>query len=534
MFLKFQHFDSMRARDHENEHGFIDDSYDIEYAEEKVLEEDCSYPTDSFLRQIPESDSSGFPMSAQLEGTAESDRTQPQPVEAETDLDSGALSGRDGVDAGSDGEGDEPIQRTTLSYCSPYEEGEEGEEDEEEVDNNAGELDEEAEMETAEWDGYDQSEPSLDSTDGPQEKQSLENLHMKENEGQIDQECTQDVDVETSCQEEQVSSESIHVAVEMTCEPEAPLLSSESLGALDATDVTWGVNVSEEGSEEKDTESPTVVTSTPKSDNTPNLDLDTAHSVSPSPSLESPFKEDPDGAGLASKDSEAFVVSDSFVYLAVSAPPQSAVDGPPSPMEAASTPPSPVSKQITCPQPEEEEEEEERAFLCSDSFIYLAAPERPQPGPSDGSSACEEAQELDLDSYSEGTQSGMDGVDFAVGSMTGDSDWESDDPALDPPPRPLPFMAGDQAWELLEVGLLEELFRLTKDHQDQTGRPQGDGSGLGSNTCETNPLPELDGESDESTTPLPCSDIDTQVEVQPLLLLSIAVFLQFYSVCLMW
>ncbi|CAL8364678.1 unnamed protein product [Arctogadus glacialis] len=509
MFFKYQHFDSMRTRDHENEHGFIDDSYDIEYAEGKVLEEDCSYPTDSFLRQIPESDSSGFPMSSQPEGTATSDRTQQQPAEAETDQDSGALSGRECEDVGSDREEDEPFQRTSLSSCSPYEEEEEGEE--EEVENKAWELDEEAEMETAEWDAYDQSEPSLDSTDEPQEKQSLENLHMKENERQIDQDCTQDVDVETSCQEEQVSPESIHVAVEMTFEPEAPLLSSESLGALDATDVAWGGSVSEEASEEKDTESPTMVTSTPKSDDTPNSDLDTAHSVPLSPSLESPFKEDYDGAGLASKDSEAFVVSDSFVYLAVSAPPQSAVDGPPFPMEAASTPPSPVLKQITCPQPEEDDEEE-RAFLCSDSFIYLAAPERPHPGPSDGSSACEEAQELDLDSYSEGTQSGMDGVDFAVGSMTGDSDWESDDPALDPPPRPHSFVAGDQAWELLEGGLLGELFSLTEDHQDQTCRPQGEGSGSGSNTCDTNPLPESDEELDKSATPLPCSDIDAQVE----------------------
>ena len=139
-----------------------------------------------------------------------------------------------------------------------------------------------------------------------------------------------------------------------------------------------------------------------------------------------------------------------------------------------------------------------------------------------------------MDSYSEGTQSGIDGVDFAVGSMTGDSDWESDDPALDPPSRPLSFMAGDQAWELLEGGLLQELFSLAEDHQDQTWRPQGDESGSGSNACDTNPLPKSDGELDESATPLPCSDLDAEVEVQLLLLLSIAVFLQFYSVSLMW
>ncbi|KAJ3609551.1 hypothetical protein NHX12_024071 [Muraenolepis orangiensis] len=513
IFLKFPHFDSMRARDHENEHGFIDESYGCEYTEEEVLQEDCSYPTDSFLRQIPESDSSGFHMLSQPDAISDHTQTeyeQLQPAEAETDLDSGALSGRECDDVGSDGEEDEPVQRTSLSSCSPYPE----DEDEEDKD---GELDEEPEMEP-EWDVWDHSEPSLDSSDEPPEKHSLENPHVKENEGQLEKECTQDVDVETSCQEELVSSEILHVAVEPTCELEGPLLSSESLVSIDPTDLRSGAGLSEDGSEQKETESVTVLTSTPKSDNTPNFDLGNAHSVPPSPSLESLPKEVPDGAGLASKDSEAFVISDSFVYLAVSTLPQSPVDG----HLSASPPPSPVSKQITS-RPVPEEDEEEGAFLCSDSFIYLAAPERPQPGPSDGSSACEEAQELDLDSYSEGTQSGMDGVDFAVGSMTGDSDWESDDPALDPPPPPLSFMAGEQAWELLEVGLLQELFSLAEDHQDQTYMTQGDGSGSGSSTCDSHLLPESEMGLDESTTPLPCSDIDTQVEVQALLLFSFSV-----------
>uniref|UniRef100_UPI003AAA493A microtubule-actin cross-linking factor 1, isoforms 6/7-like n=1 Tax=Centroberyx gerrardi TaxID=166262 RepID=UPI003AAA493A len=448
------HFDSMRARDHENEHGFIDEQCDVEYDEEE--EEEQSYLTDSLLERLPESDSSGVHMS-QPDRTGLSDMTQTdceqeRPAETETDLDSGASSGRDG------------------------EEGENIEEEEEE-----------------------EVEPSLDGSEEALVDRSPEPPHTDERD--IDSECTQDVDAQTSCQEDAVSSEISDVAMEITCDTEGTSFASETRDSVVPTDVASGLDMSGQDADQGTTTA--MTTSTPKSDSVPLIHPQNTDSAPPSPPPQLPSKPDCQGAGLDSKDSEAFVTSDSFVYLAVSAPPQYPSDCPPSPLED-SIPPSPVPKPPCCPDPEEE-----GAFLCSDSFVYLAAPERPQPGPSDGGSACEDAQELDLDSYSEGTQSGMDGVEFVLGSMTGDSDWESDGSALDPPP----FMSRDQAWDQLEPGLLQSLFTQTETSQAQAYRPQGDGLQVGVMAWDTEPLSGSERAENESTTPLPCSDIDAQAEL---------------------
>lgn len=214
---------------------------------------------------------------------------------------------------------------------------------------------------------------------------------------------------------------------------------------------------------------------------------------------------------MDSKDSEAFVISDSFVYLAVSAPPRYPNDGPPSPL-GDSIPSSPIPKPACCPDPEEE-----GAFLSPDSFVYMAAPERPQPGPSDGCSACEDTRELDLDSYSEGTQSGTDGVEFVLGSMTGDSDWESDGSTLD---FPL-LVSTDQVWDQLEPGLLQGLFAQTESSQAQAWRPQEEGPQAGATACHTDPGLDSGRSSNaenESTAIFPSWDTDTEAEVRSHLL----------------
>ncbi|KAK5910872.1 hypothetical protein CgunFtcFv8_005095 [Champsocephalus gunnari] len=223
----------------------------------------------------------------------------------------------------------------------------------------------------------------------------------------------------------------------------------------------------------------------------------------PGPPLpQSPCRSRSNGAGLDAKDSEAFVISDSFVYLAVSAPPQFLNECPPSPLED-SVPPSPVPKPPCCPDPEEE-----GALLSPDSFVYMAAPERPRPGPSE---ACEDTQDMDLDSYSEGTTSGMDGVEFVLGSMTGDSDWESDGSALDFPA----LMSTDQIWDQLEPGLLQSLFTQQETSQTEVWRPQEDETQAGASACEADPFLESERRSEaenESTSLLPSSDTDMEAE----------------------
>lgn len=144
------------------------------------------------------------------------------------------------------------------------------------------------------------------------------------------------------------------------------------------------------------------------------------------------------------KDTDSSVTTDSFVYLAVAVPSQYSQDCPPSPL-MESTPPSPLPK--PCPDPEE------GSFLSSDSFVYLAAPER-LPLVSDGGSAGEDCR--DMDSESETSQSG---VDYVLG-LNEDSDWDSDGS------RPVSELPCQDQWEQLEPGLLYRLFSENQHEQE--------------------------------------------------------------------
>lgn len=465
-------FDLIKVHDHQKEHGFIDEDCDVGFKEEgKLEEEEMSYPTDSALGQLLESDSSGVHMSQpDRTGTStmtQTDREQEKPAQAETDLDSGASSEHE--DYG------ESASSPARSPLNPYAE------EEEEAEQDEAELKKEEELET-EWDVYDQSEPSLDSSEGVLTDHSLEPPHTAEKE--TDDECKQDVDVQTSCCETRVPSDFIQPSVPIIFDPQGTSSGSDTENLVVPADEASGLDLSELG---PDLEAPTEVTaSTPKSEHAP------AAPPASSPQTKSDFC----GAGLGSKDSEAFVISDSFVYLAVSAPTQYPSDYPPS---EDSVPPSPVPKPPCCQDPEEEE----GSFLSPDSFVYMAAPERPQAGPSDVGSACEDTQEQDLDSYSEGTQSGMEGVEFVLGSMTGDSDWESDSSALDVPP----LMSRDQAWDQLEPGLLPSLFAPAETV------PAGACGPLAAAPADPCSETERGSDSQEESAASPCFSLDAQSEV---------------------
>lgn len=485
---KISNFDLVRAKDCEKEHGFIDEECGVDYNQNKaeVEEEEMSYPTDSALGQQLESDSSGVHMS-QPDRTGISDITQTdceqgRHAQTETDPDSGASSEHDGEVC------EERASSPSQTHLNPY--AEEVEQVEEEIEQDEGELKEEEELGT-EWDVYDQSEPSLDSSEGVLMDHSPEPLHTVEKE--VSNECTQDVDIQTSCQEDPVPSEISKPAVAVTSETFAVPI-----------DVVPGLDMPGQAPDLETTTE--LTTSTPKSDSVPPVPPRHTDSAPPSSLPQSPSTSDCCGAGMDTKDSEAFVISDSFVYLAVSAPPQYPNDCPPSPLDD-SIPPSPVPKPPCGP-----DTEEDRAILSPDSFVYMAAPERPQPGPSEVCSACEDTQDLDLDSYSEGTQSGIDGVEFVLGSMTGDSDWESDGSALD---LPL-LMSTDQAWDQLEPGLLQSLFAQTETVQTLACRPQEDGSQTGAIACPTDPHLESGRSSkaeNEPKTILPSSNTDIEAEV---------------------
>ncbi|KAG5842291.1 hypothetical protein ANANG_G00176060 [Anguilla anguilla] len=219
------------------------------------------------------------------------------------------------------------------------------------------------------------------------------------------------------------------------------------------------------------------VTSTPKADS-PHSPIDTsppdANSTPPSSSPLPPSKQEAQGSGLVSRDTDAFVATDSFVYLAVSAPTLFPQDCPPSPMEE-SAPPSPLPK----PEPEE------GAFLSSDSFVYLAAPER-LPVARETCSTCG-------DSDSEGSRSG---VDFVLGSTTGDSEWDSDGSGLETA-RP----AGDQ-WELLEPGFLQGLF------EEVPAEPEI----LGAGTPEHTGVVSVQEGAEQGAVSEPCPDNQNEAE----------------------
>ncbi|KAL6099375.1 macf1 [Pungitius sinensis] len=466
-------FALVRAQDCEKEHGFIDEDCVVDFIPEKseIGEEEMSYQTDSSGVHMSQPDRTG------ISDITQTDCEQAKPARTEADPDSGASSERDGEECV------ERISSPSYSIVNPY--WGELEQVEEETQQNEGVLNEEEELGT-EWDVYDQSEPSLDSSEGVIHSPEPPPLAGEET---IGNEFTQAEDAQTSCEEEPVPSEVCNPAVGRTGDTEGTCFASEVV--VVPTDVISGLNIPVQ--QDPDQKMSTKVTAgTPKLDSPPSL-------------LQPPSKPDCHGAGLDAKDSEAFVISDSFVYLAVSAPPQYPSNCPPSPLEDLIS-----SSSVPKPPCYTDPEEEDGTFLSTDSFVYMAAPERPQPGPSGGCSAVEDTQELDLDSCSEGTHSGMDGVEFVLGSMTGDSDWESDCSALDFPP----LVSTDQAWDQLEPGLLQGLFAQTEASQAQACRPQQDGPQTDATDCHTDPILESGRSStaEKESTIFPSSDTDTEAE----------------------
>lgn len=165
--------------------------------------------------------------------------------------------------------------------------------------------------------------------------------------------------------------------------------------------------------------------------------VDPSHRSRDLPLPLSPSKHELGGPTLEGK-ADAFVTTDSFVYLAVSALTPFPQDTKPPSLDG-SEPPSPGA----LPQPWPEESD----FLSTDSFVYLAAPERLTLAPGQ-SSACGDSQ----GSSSEDSRSG---VDFVLGSMNGESDWDSDGSGSERAPG-LPSW---DHWEELEPVVLQELFR---------------------------------------------------------------------------
>ncbi|XP_029973381.1 uncharacterized protein LOC115407158 [Salarias fasciatus] len=148
-------------------------------------------------------------------------------------------------------------------------------------------------------------------------------------------------------------------------------------------------------------------------------------------------------SGLDCGDLDPFVQSDSFVYLAVSARPGSKGE----PTMATNIPPhenkkvtvqqhsestktyvdQPNTEQATKPAFLGPQKPEEGDFLCTDSFVYLAAPACLLLGPAGSTSYS--GKESDSES------SGSGPVDVSVlgcGSVAGDSDWDSDLSDSDP------------------------------------------------------------------------------------------------------
>lgn len=477
-------FDAMRAKDCEKEHRFLDGECCFDSDEDKAEAEleEMSYTTDSAFCQQLESDSSGVHMS-HPDPTGVSDATQKdcahgRHAQAETDLDSGASS--DHGDRDCEESASSPSQHPLNPYSAMVEHvGEE-------LEMDGGELNEDEELET-EWDIRDQSEPSLDSSEGVLMDHSLESQHTAE--GYISDECSQDVDFQASCQEDPLPFETIRPAMAVACEPEMTHPDLKSCNV--SFDVVLGPHL-------PDTK---LTSSAPEPDSIPVMHHDHTCSAPTSSLPQSPLAPDCCGAELDVKESEAFAIADSFVYLAVSAPPQYLSDCPPSPLE--DFPPSPIPKP-SC----NSETEEDRAVLSPDSFVYMAAPEPLQPGSSEVCSAGEDTQDIDLDSYSEGTQSGMDGVEFVLGSMTGDSDWESDGSVLDFPP----LMSTDQPWGQLEPGVLQSLFTQTDTAPGMASKLQEYAPQAEAAVCATDTEKGIRAES-ELTTLQPDFSLDNETKV---------------------
>ncbi|KAJ7990942.1 hypothetical protein DPEC_G00292110 [Dallia pectoralis] len=149
--------------------------------------------------------------------------------------------------------------------------------------------------------------------------------------------------------------------------------------------------------------------------------------------------------GLDSCDLDPFVATDSFVYLAVSVPTviltaqENAL-----PTLDQSTPGEPPAKSL-CPNVEESD------FLSTDSFVYLASPECHLLATEGHSSFISSSKESDSSDDS------GSGVDFFLGSMVGDSDWDSDESETKAKSKPIKQPTWD-LWEELEQDVFFDLF----------------------------------------------------------------------------
>ncbi|KAK7142631.1 hypothetical protein R3I94_012096 [Phoxinus phoxinus] len=163
----------------------------------------------------------------------------------------------------------------------------------------------------------------------------------------------------------------------------------------------------------------------------------------------SPSKHEAKETVLVKSDTDPFVTTDSFVYLAVSVlpPPQESMTKP-----ALEEPLPPTSFAKPCPYPDECD------FLSTDSFVYLAAP--------DCHLLVTGGHSVYGDSKDSESEDSGSRADFVMASAVGgDSDWDSD--LTDSDPEPNSSKAAWDYWEELEQGVLQELFSDDQSDADK-------------------------------------------------------------------
>lgn len=163
----------------------------------------------------------------------------------------------------------------------------------------------------------------------------------------------------------------------------------------------------------------------------------------------SPSKHEAKETLLVKSDTDPFVATDSFVYLAVSVlpPPQESVTKP-----ALEEPLPPTSFAKPCRYPDECD------FLSTDSFVYLAAP--------DCHLLVTEGHSVYGDSKDSESEDSGSKADFVLASAVGgDSDWDSD--LTDSETEPNSSKPAWDYWEELEQGVLQELFGEDQSDADK-------------------------------------------------------------------
>ncbi|KAI7804651.1 hypothetical protein IRJ41_015770 [Triplophysa rosa] len=153
---------------------------------------------------------------------------------------------------------------------------------------------------------------------------------------------------------------------------------------------------------------------------------------------------------LGNTDTDSFVATDSFVYLAVSVPLPFARQNVTKPAVEEPSPPTSFTK--PCPYPDECD------FLSTDSFVYLAAP--------DCHLLVTEGHSVYGDSKDSESDDSGSKADFVLASAVGgDSEWDSD--LTDSEPEPNSSKSAWDCWEELEQGVLPELFGEDQSDADK-------------------------------------------------------------------